>query len=224
MYDREVWRTFLSYKNRQGAKGDRNMKRVADKPYFTYSVYPALTSELNLNVKCPKCHGFGIITAQRNTALFRCTNCGYRKEKERTRYRYDVHNQCKSCGRYYRIDIQDTDKQHFPVLHVACPFCKTIMPGKVHKTPEAFYCFGDIKNGYEPFFGLELWFLSSFQNKPVWALNRHHLAYLIDYLSADLRERPAGYQVKKTQADHLPAFMKTAKNRERIVRVLKKMQ
>ena len=62
-----------------------------------------------------------------------------------------------------------------------------------------------------------------FQGKPAWALNREHLAYLIDYLSADLREKPMG-RAKKTQADHLPTFMKTAKNRERIVKLLKKMQ
>ena len=43
--------------------------------------------------------------------------------------------------------------------------------------------------GREPYFGLELWFLTSFQGKPVWALNREHLAYLIGYLSADLREK-----------------------------------
>ena len=52
---------------------------------------------------------------------------------------------------------------------------------------------------------------------------REHLAYLISYLSADLREKPSG-SPKKTQADHLPTFMKTAKNRERIVKLLKKLQ
>ena len=62
-----------------------------------------------------------------------------------------------------------------------------------------------------------------FQGKPAWALNREHLAYLIDYLSADLREKPLGSS-QKTQADHLPTFMKTAKNRERIVKLLKKLQ
>ena len=81
----------------------------------------------------------------------------------------------------------------------------------------------EIQGGKDPWFGLELWFLTSFQGKPVWALNREHLAYLINYLSADLREKPSGSQ-KKTQADHLPTFMKTAKNRERIVKLLKKLQ
>lgn len=198
------------------------MERIVDKPYFTYSCYTTLTSELN--VKCPNCNGFGIVTAEKDTAFFRCTSCGHTAEKDRTIYRYDVHNQCKCCGRYYHIDIQDTNKQHFQVLHVACPFCGTIMSGKVHKTAEAFYYIGEIKNGYEPFFGLELWFLTTFKNKPVWALNWEHLAYLIDYLNADLREKFAGYRSMKTQADNLPTFMKTAKNRERIVRLLKDMQ
>ena len=97
------------------------------------------------------------------------------------------------------------------------------MSGEVHKTAEAFSYTAEIQDGREPYFGLELWFLTSFQGKPAWALNREHLAYLIDYLSADLREKPSGSQ-KKTQADHLPTFMKTAKNRERIVKLLKKLQ
>ena len=59
------------------------------------------------------------------------------------------------------------------------------MPGEVHKTAEAFSYIGEIRDGREPYFDLELWFLASFQGKPVWALNREHLAYLIGYLSAD---------------------------------------
>ena len=97
------------------------------------------------------------------------------------------------------------------------------MLGEVHKTAEAFSYIADIQNGREPYLGLELWFLTSFQGKPVWTFNREHVAYLIDYLSADLREKPLG-SPKKTQADHLPSFMKTAKNRERIVKLLKRLQ
>ena len=114
------------------------------------------------------------------------------------------------------------------VLNVVCPFCGTVMQGRVHKKKDAYYYIDEIKNGYEPYFGLELWFLSAFRGRPVWAFNREHLAYLIDYLDADLRESPAQYRAQygtmRTQADHLPAFMKTAKNRERIVKILKNMQ
>lgn len=197
------------------------MSRIVDKPYFTYSAYTALTS--GIQVKCPKCRGLGMVTADRDTAFFRCHSCGHQETSDRTVYRYDVHNQCKRCGRFYRVDIEDEAKQHFSVLHVACPYCGAAMPGEVHRTAQAFSYAAEIREGKEPWFGLELWFLNSFQGKPVWAVNREHLAYLIDYLSADLREKPFGIP-GKTQADHLPTFMKTAKNRERIVKLLKKMQ
>lgn len=192
------------------------MKRIIDKAYGTYSTYVSVMSQIY--VKCPKCNGLGIVTADNYTAFFKCTNCGSAVTKERTIYRYDVHNQCKNCGRYYRVDILEEEKQHFPMLYVACPFCGYVMEGKVHKTAQKFtYRYG-IENACEPFFGLELWFLTYFKEMPIWAINREHLTYLIDYLSADLREKPAGY--KQTQADQLPKFMKTAKNRKRIVKLL----
>ena len=197
------------------------MSRIVDEPYFTHSVYSALTT--GIQVKCPKCHGAGVVTADDDNAYFRCLNCGYQAISTRTIYRYDVHNQCENCGKYYRVDIEDMAKHHFPVLHVACPYCGATMPGEVHKTAQAFSYAAEIRNGKDPWFGLELWFLASFQGKPVWALNREHLAYLIDYLSADMREKPLG-SPQRTQADHLPTFMKTAKNRERIVKLLRKLQ
>lgn len=199
------------------------MKRAIDKPYFTYSAYAANTS--GICVKCPKCNGLGIVTADNDTAYFKCTNCGASKTKERTIYRYDVHNQCKACGRYYRVDITDENKQHFNTLHVACSYCGHIMAGKVHKTAEDFFCYiGEIKNACEPYFGLALWYSASFCSKVVWAINREHLTYLINYLDADLREKPNENSSMKAQADHLPTFMKTAKNRTEIVKLLKNLE
>lgn len=96
------------------------MSRIVDKPYFTYSAYNALTS--GIQVKCPKCHGAGVVTADEDNAYFRCLSCGHQETRDRTIYRYDVHNQCKNCGRYYRVDIEDEAKQQFSVLHVACPY------------------------------------------------------------------------------------------------------
>lgn len=203
-------------------EGRYAMKRIVDKHYYTYSVRTAVMS--GVYVKCPTCGGLGMVTAEPDTAYFKCTNCGSLKTKERTIYRYDVHNQCDKCGRYYRVDISDSSKQRFPMLQVACTYCGYVMSGKVQKTPKYGWYIGEIKNGCEPFFGFELWFLTDYRGKLVWALNREHLAYLIDYLSADLREKPSGYQIARTQAAALPAFMKTAKNRDGIVKCLKNMQ
>lgn len=166
------------------------------------------------------------IAADERQAYFHCQSCGAARIKERVHYRYDVHNHCSACGRYYRVDVTDEDQEHFRMLRVSCPYCGQYMTGRVHQTAEATYYLGEIKNAREPFFELALWFAASFDGKPVWALNREHLAYLIGYLSADLREKPAGCRrhSTKSQADHLPTFMKTAKNRDKIVRLLKKLQ
>ena len=197
------------------------MKRFVDKHFFTYSAYTARTSAIN--VKCPKCSGFGIVTIDEEKAYFKCTECGGSCIKERKVYKYDVHNQCEGCGRYYRVDIIEKDKQHFNVLNVNCPYCSYVMQGKIHKTEKAYSYTGEIKNACEPYFGYELWFLTSYDNKLMWAVNREHLVYLIDYLSADLREKPVGYKAMKTQSHSLPTFMKVAKNRKGIVKKLEKL-
>lgn len=69
----------------------RYMSRIVDEPYFTYSAYSALTT--GIQVKCPKCHGAGVVTADEDNAHFRCLSCGHRMAQDRTIYRYDVHNQ-----------------------------------------------------------------------------------------------------------------------------------
>ena len=69
-----------------------------------YSAYSALTT--GIQVKCPKCHGAGVVTADDENAYFRCLSCGHRMIQDRTVYRCDVHNQCRNCGRYYRVDIE----------------------------------------------------------------------------------------------------------------------
>ena len=63
------------------------MSRIIDEPYFTYSAYNALTS--GIQVKCPKCHGAGVVTADNENAYFRCLSCGHRETRDRTIYRYD---------------------------------------------------------------------------------------------------------------------------------------
>ena len=198
------------------------MKRTVDRNYFVNSTSAAFST--GIAVKCPKCQGLGVVKTDGYKAYFKCPNCATALTKERTNYRCDVHNQCPKCGRYYRVDIDEESKQHFPALRVACPFCGHMTAGKVHRTRQGFTYYSEVQNGLEPFFGFELWFLAYLGRKAVWSLNREHLNYLIDYLSADLRQKPAGYFSQHAQADHLPTFMKTAKNRERIVKLLQGMQ
>jgi uncharacterized protein (DUF983 family) len=198
------------------------MKRIIDEPYSKYSVYSAVRE--GISVRCPKCGKHGLVTFSDEMFHFRCAACLNVQSKGQTNYRYSVHNACKECGRYYKVEITDNRKQHIKVLNVNCPYCSTTMSGEVQKD-ETYFSWGEIKGGVEPFFGYPLYFQGNFDGKLIWALNRGHLQYLIDYLEADLREKPKTYGgTKRTQADQLPTFMKLAKNRDGIVKMLKKMQ
>lgn len=196
------------------------MKRFTDEKYGTYSVYA--TIQTGIDVKCPNCGKRGIVTEKDGIYQFVCTACNKSMKTEKYQYRYDVQNQCDNCGRYYRVDVSQQSSKNYPSLCVACTYCGHKMQGKVRKTKKQ-YCgyYAQVKEGHETVFGLELWFLSSFDGKSVWALNREHLNYLIEYLSADLREDPV--LGRRTQADELPTFMKLGKNRDKIVKLLKQM-
>lgn len=53
------------------------MSRIVDEPYFTHSAYSAFTT--GIQVKCPKCHGAGVVTADDDNAysnLFHCDRDG----------------------------------------------------------------------------------------------------------------------------------------------------
>jgi hypothetical protein len=84
--------------------------------------------------------------------------------------------------------------------------------------------YSDVKNGIDPYFGFPLYYLTSFEGKIIWAENRNHLVYLIDYIDADIREVPP---TRQSQCDklsfHLPKFMTLAKNRKPIVKLLKRL-
>ena len=99
----------------------------------------------------------GVVTADEDNAYFRCLSCGHQVARDRTIYRYDVHNQCKTAAGTTGWILKMRKGSTFP-FSMACPYCGTIMPGEVHKTAEAFSYIGEIRDGREPYFGLELWF------------------------------------------------------------------
>lgn len=191
--------------------------RFKDLSYWTFT-----TQSAPLAVKCPKCQALGYVKVMPESAVFVCSHCAHHLSKERVGYSFDVHGHCSCCERYFRVDIADQERQHFKVLKVACPHCGTLNSGQVHKMAHSYVYSGAIIQGHDPFLGLELYFLASFNGNLVWALNREHLAYLISYISATIRESdpiPC-----RSQADHLPTFMKTAKHRAAILKILYKLQ
>lgn len=195
------------------------MKRATDAGYYEFTPYTL--SITGIWVKCPTCGGRGTVTSDYPDAEFRCTGCGVIKHKDLGNYRLTVHAHCKFCGKYFREEIADDHGGN--AAHVVCPECGKVMSGKIERIHSTNWNMYDVaaKDSREPFFGFELWYSDSFDGKHVWALNREHLDYLIEYLGAELREKSVPY---RTQSDHLPKFMKLAKNRDGIVKLLKKMR
>ena len=200
------------------------MKKYNDLPYHAFSPSEGIT------VVCPKCGGAGTVRLEREwgRAVFCCGSCGRREETVPGADRFfQVTGRCTTTGRCFRVFVP-REKLHGPKKRIRCPCCGEPVVGEVSAPDRPhILALGEVRRGQDPYFHYPLYFQGGFRGKLVWALNREHLRYLIDYLSADLRTVPAGHLERsgmRSQADRLPAFMKSAKNREGIVRLLTRLQ
>ncbi|WP_158885738.1 hypothetical protein [Amycolatopsis anabasis] len=80
----------------------------------------------------------------------------------------------------------------------------------------------------DPFFGCRLWLQADCRGEVLWAYNLRHLAYLRSYVEAGLREKfvpdPAnGSYRRMTMTAKLPAWLKSAKNRSEVLRVIDRL-
>ncbi len=86
--------------------------------------------------------------------------------------------------------------------------------------PEGQYAIGD---SADPYFHYPLWLQAPCGRHTLWAFNRRHLQFIHDYVAAKDRRRPP-QQTKDPfntlLASRLPRWMKLAKNRETVLRVI----
>ncbi len=75
----------------------------------------------------------------------------------------------------------------------------------------------------DPCFRLPLWLQADCCGKLLWAYNAEHLDLLESYVAARLRERRASPGVMSVVA-RLPAWLKSAKNREGILRAVRRLR
>lgn len=77
------------------------------------------------------------------------------------------------------------------------------------------------RDGLETEFQTPLWLRVEFGDEVFWACNYEHLDYLKRYIGAKLRERRD--RRFATMVEKLPAFMKSAKNRTALLKVIEKL-
>ena len=201
------------------------VNRFNDVKFNTFSLWADMV------VVCPKCEKAGIVhfVQEHHVAIFQCEACYTKKEIIPCGdYAFEVTAQCTSSGKYFRLSMPQ-NKIHGSKIRVKCPYCQEFVIGNVfdHRDQQHIVL-SDIRHAEDPFFHYPLYFQASFRGKTIWALNREHLQYMIDFLSADIRTvQPDYYKIYKTmrsQSDILQAFMKSAKNRDEIVKILMKLQ
>jgi hypothetical protein len=118
---------------------------------------------------------------------------------------------------------------------VACPQCgkRAEVIGNHTKTPVLICYSCHYKNEqpqgtkeYNPTihseFGVEFWLQASFKNELLWFHNHEQMAYVKRYIQADIRER--NNREFFTLVEKLPQFIKSAKNRDRLLKLIEKLE
>jgi hypothetical protein len=77
----------------------------------------------------------------------------------------------------------------------------------------------------EPWFGRPVWLRAKVRGRVLWAYNLEHLDLLEGYLAAGLRIRgTTGDCQEQTMLARLPVWMKSAKNRDDVLRTIRRLR
>jgi hypothetical protein len=129
---------------------------------------------------------------------------------------------------YNDVSGRWNEVQGFQELRLACGHCGHTRTGPRPRLYEKYWPSMSLETydaGVPPF-GARLWLEAECcGGHTLWALNREHLDYLADYVAETQRERefpsPSG---NRQLAYKLPKWMKLAKNREEILRVVARLR
>jgi len=135
---------------------------------------------------------------------------------------------CPSCERQARVVLSEpTQFDHAPHLFASrklvCPFCgyykkQSNGPAVTFSSQKEVTNNVVIGGSFDWYFQQPLWLQSECCGEVLWAYNEKHLAFLRQYVAAKLRSRVPN--INKSMVSRLPKWMKSAKNREAILRAI----
>lgn len=157
-------------------------------------------------VHCPRCDGMAIRRADRLT----CGSCAYtdglKREPQAKPVAPPQAVMCPRCNRYV-----GTDRTILRLKRLHCSGCGWT------KEPAAGRPWAAPKRHRMTRFWLEI----DFRGKTLRAVNEQHLSFLEAYVAAGVRETSP---FNSTIASRLPAWIKSGKNREDLLRALAKLR
>jgi DNA-directed RNA polymerase subunit RPC12/RpoP len=180
-------------------------------------------------VECPHCKKRAIVFAQQAQdiiphptsfkAKFKCNNC-YKPLAEKWWYGpiniSPVNANCGYCGS--KLISSKKVPKYQDKIEVKCSNCEQEKKYDVHYS----LTYANNKQATDPYFGLQLWLQFPFDNNILWAYNFEHLKYVKNYVEAKLREAVSGG--KYSLAWKLPNFIKVAKNRDKILKAIARLE
>ncbi|AMR43255.1 hypothetical protein A4C53_RS19515 [Elizabethkingia anophelis] len=174
-------------------------------------------------VVCPSCGKDATVKSKyscHEKAVLECLHCNLRKKKEDLEfYKAIVKLNCPSCGHFIHHK-QGGLKLKPETLPVNCEACNAAFEIKP-KTEKYVMNYATKENGLirDSVFGCSFYFQEDFKGKLFWARNMEHLLEMENYISSELRTR---LPYKMRMVERLPTFIKEAKNRDAILKILQK--
>ncbi len=195
---------------------------------FNKPAYPTVYFSETIWVKCPKCSGFGLVNSKSAKyiqqaltgcdSVFNCKCCGYKEDQSNKWYGYYqgfINRSCGFCGNKILSSNKPT-KELYEKQIVKCGFCNKEREYEIN-----WYHFKN-ERPIDPYFGMDLWLRTNIKSDLIWLYNIEHLKYLREYVEAKLRTDDKRH--KYSMITNLPKFIKSAKNRNEIIKKLNKLE
>ncbi|UUF12691.1 MULTISPECIES: hypothetical protein [Flavobacterium] len=183
-----------------------------------------------ISVKCPKCESKSAIIKKLKddckcgrckSMYFECKQC-FSKSKPPI-FKYVAYGKiyCSKC--FEKFEFESRAFKIKPLIYkTRCPHCnfqEEVKPKINEIKIESKLDDGLVRDTW---YNLPLWFQKEIDGNIFWAYNQDHIDYLERYIQAGLRERNSKVNYTSSLVAHLPQFVKAAKNREKLLKILKK--
>lgn len=175
-------------------------------------------------VECPKCQHEAVVSTENpyffSNAKLTCKHCAHsEKAINLIYYKVSVSAHCDNCGKKISKVIPHS-KEKVDGFAISCWNCGTTRIYRA-RNEEFSRAHNEFDQGLDPIFHLPLWFQEEIKGNLFWAYNRQHLHDIKKYVAAKLRERQTTWH--STMVEQLPIFIKEAKNREKMLKVIEKL-
>lgn len=170
-------------------------------------------------VHCPKCAGKAIVKKGEEKSVLNCRECFYQSNQNHLKTEGKIKLNCPNCGeKIEQSGGWDMEKKE---ISIQCPGCGESLDVRP-ATTRFRETLNVNKEGILSGFETELWYRSKFKDGIFWAVNTRHLSYLKDYIAALIRQR--NEREHFTLIEKLPAFVSSSKNRDALLKLIKKLE